>query len=144
MWVATRGSWWSSTRWKMSWSVLLCLWAAGCAEAPPAVGLVSGKVTYNGAPVTEGQVALIDRETGVAGGATLGPDGAYKVDAPLTIGTYSVIVQPPPLPMPEQGKPPPQMKEYPNIPPKYREVDTSGLTTAVLEGENTFDIEMKP
>ncbi len=106
------------------------------------VGTVSGKVTFKGAPVTEGQIAFIDQATGSAGGSPLGADGSYKLPQALTTGNYAVVIQPPPLPMPEEGKPPPKPQPYANIPKKYREISTSGLSISIKEGTNPFDVEM--
>ena len=41
------------------------------------------------------------------------------------------------------GFQPPEPKEYPNIPAKYRVATTSELTLDVKEGPNTMDIELK-
>ena len=148
MLVATRASWFRTTRRAMCvCACLTVLVAAGCGGSSgpvKKVGTLSGKVTFNGAPVTEGQVAFIDQATGSAGGSPLGTDGTYKVPEALTIGNYAVVVQPPPLPMPEQGKPAPKPQAYANIPRKYHDIGSSGLTTSIKEGANTFDIDMKP
>lgn len=75
-------------------------------------------------------------------------DGHYEVNtangAGLPLATYEVFVSPPPSEAVTgvfNQKPP--LKEYPNIPPKYRDSKTSGLILTLQEGENRLDIDMK-
>lgn len=95
---------------------------------------VSGKITYNGRPVTTGLINFM-----VEGGRPLGggiqPDGSFSFDLPP--GNYKVrIDSPPPMaPGSVEGQPvaptpagkPPQGQ----VPPKFANYDSSGLTLAV-------------
>jgi hypothetical protein len=81
--------------------------------------------------------------------ASLRPDGAYEVatakGAGLPMGTYRVAITPPRVDMPlgpMTALPKPQ--SYPNIPPKYHDPSTSGLTVTIKAGDNHFDVDMKP
>ena len=128
------------------------LLAAGCGggeEAPPTAS-VSGKVTFQGAPVTEGFVNFAS-DAGFAASAPLQEDGAYELvtqygDMPT--GPYKVSVTPPSPPdtgMGDATAEAPPMPDPENIPKKYREYGTSGLTVEVTEdGANTFDFDLQP
>lgn len=129
-------------------AVALGLAFFGCGSGE-ARGRVTGAVTFQGKPVTEGIVIFSSSEKGVHMTAKLKPEGSYEIitakGAGLTVGNYRVAVCPPP---PELASltvngPAPVAKTYPNIPPKYRDQATSGLTLAVKQGENQFDIAME-
>jgi hypothetical protein len=46
----------------------------------------------------------------------------------------------PPMP---GAPPPPSVSSAVAIPPQYLQLETSGLSTTIHEGENTFDIAMR-
>ncbi len=126
---------------------MTCGWIfSGCGEPAKEVGptgTVSGTVTFDGSPVTEGRVQLYSQSTGEGGATTLDAQGAFRLEEPLPVGAYSVFVLPPPEPAPSPDVAY-EPKEYPNIPEKYRSEMTTDLKVEVAEGENTFPIEMKP
>lgn len=112
-------------------------------------GRIAGKVTFQGAPVSEGLVFFSNRDNGIHMSGELKSDGSYEIitakGAGLPLGTYQVRVRPPLQPLPEGPvRAAPKPKEFPNIPAKYREYETSGLTLTVKEGHNPFDIDMTP
>ena len=120
----------------------------GCGADDEVRGRISGKVTFQGQPVSEGLVLFSSNERGINMNATLKPDGSYEIimakGAGLPLGTYKVCVSPPPMFFPIGASSPPKVKEYPNIPKKYRKFLTSGLTVTIEEGDNPFDIDMQP
>ncbi|MDB5339162.1 MAG: hypothetical protein JWN70_4781 [Planctomycetaceae bacterium] len=125
--------------------VLLGGLLAGCsaASAPPAgtFGNVMGKVKFKGQPVKEGQVVFQDAAGSPPATAFVGHDGMYVMTGPgggLKPGTYAVTVTPLPAPA---GKPP---ADPADIPKKYRDKATSGLTYELKEGASTYDIELTP
>jgi hypothetical protein len=61
----------------------------GCA---PSTGTVSGKVTYNGAPLKGGTVALIPEGTGMSFSTTINEDGTYSIPQ-VEGGKYKVCVE---------------------------------------------------
>ena len=81
--------------------------------------------------------------------AVLNKDGSYVVTSAagpgLPLGEYRVMVTPPvdEAILGPNFEPPP-IKPFPNIPQRYRDVKTSGLSLDVKEGDNPFDVEMKP
>jgi hypothetical protein len=142
---------------RFRWSTLLNLFVcwlvlgvglAGCGSGEVR-GRVVGNVTFQGKAVTEGIVTFSNDDKGVHMTTKLRPDGSYEImtakGAGLTLGTYRISVSPPPPELAPMGSTaPPAMKPYPNIPKKYRDAGTSGLTLTVKQGENRFDIAMAP
>lgn len=127
-------------------SMLLALTLAGCG-AGEEKGRIAGKVTFQGQPVSEGIVVFRGAEKGVHVTAELQLDGSYTVATAkgvgLPPGTYQVCVCPPVIHVPTTvGGAAPKIKQYPNIPVKYRDTKTSGLTLTVELGDNPFDIAM--
>ena len=119
---------------------------AGCGsgDGKPS-GSVSGRITFQGQPVTSGVVNLMSQKLGAGASAPLGDDGKYRLADSLELGDYKVMVTPPPPPppRPEDGppKPPPAAA---NIPKKYRTEATTDLSATVKSGSNTFDFDLKP
>jgi hypothetical protein len=114
-------------------------------------GHISGKVTFEGKPLSEGLVFFSNNDKGIHMSGDVKPDGSYEIitakGAGLPLGTYQVRVRPPlePLPMGAGASlVAPKPKNYPNIPEKYREYETSGLSLTVKDGDNPLDIPMKP
>lgn len=123
---------------------------AGCGGgAPPErpTGKVSGKVTFNGKPVTEGTVVFENLKESVTRGAKLGAEGKYHEEKVPAL-SYSVYIIPKP---PENAGGPasspdgkPVVASAPDIPEKYRLPATSGFTATVKEGattESTFEMK---
>jgi hypothetical protein len=131
------------------WSMLVMagLAVSGCKPAEK-LGRIGGKVTFQGKPVSEGIVLFSCIDKGVNMTAALDKEGRYEIimakGAGLPLGAYKVCVTPPPEFYPIGQPAPPKPKQYPNIPEKYRNYQTSGLTVTVQDGENPFDIDMKP
>ena len=128
--------------------MLLATAPTGCGKSE-VLGKVSGKVTFQGEPVSKGLVLLANAEKGVHVMAELRGDGTFDVETAdgfgLPPGTYQVAITPPRIEFPiDPTGAPPVIREYPNIPAKYRDAATSGLTIAVEEGENRLDVDMSP
>jgi hypothetical protein len=119
----------------------------GCKPAEK-LGRIGGKVTFQEQPVSEGMVVFSCVDKGVNMTGPLKADGTYEIimakGAGLPLGTYKVCVSPPLTFVPIGEAAPQKAKNYPNIPKKYRNLETSGLTVTVKDGENRFDISMKP
>jgi len=116
-------------------------------------GTVKGKVTVDGTAASSGVVAFTSANgTTLKGG--IEKDGTYKVaNIPPGEAKVAVISSTPaaapggggkaaPIPktadMPETGSD----GGGPPIPAKYAKVETSGLSTTVKAGENTYDIPL--
>lgn len=122
-------------------SAAVALAVAGCGSAEKQYD-VSGKVTFKGEPVTEGQVQFIEDRTGRGAQVDLGPGGAYT--ATLFAGEYKVVVTPPYMVDESGGMPNPYYKKVKNIPAKYHSTETSGLTAAVAPDKTAHDFDLKP
>jgi hypothetical protein len=142
--VATRGAWLAAAL------AVAALAVAGCGKKAADYGSVSGRVTFKGQPVSEGQVVFFEPEVRVYQTARIRPDGTYSVkmsDGPgLVTGSYQVAVMPPVVEGPGSKSAGPRSPgKYPDIPPRYRTPKTSQLSLTVVEGKNPpFDIDMKP
>jgi hypothetical protein len=121
--------------------------AAGCG---PAVGTVSGDVTFNGKPLGGAVVSFVSPE-GTIRTAIANAAGHYAVDN-VPAGPVQVTVRPPSpadagdshtTKKPERPKPAPQ-REKSVIPDRYGESTSSGLGTTVKPGGNRYDIALTP
>ena len=125
----------------------ICL--SGCRAREPR-GRIFGKITYRGAAVKEGLVLFSNAAKGVYMTAKLQPDGSYIVltakGAGLPLGKYQIAFAPPLLEAPTGvfSKKPVQFPTCPNIPAKYRNPNSSGLSLEVRAGDNPFDVDMQP
>lgn len=118
----------------------------GCGAPAEPLGPAEGRVLFEGEPVTEGMVVMVNRDKGVHMTAPLGEDGRFEFQRAdgvgLPLGTYQVAVMPPIPDLPEGAVATAATKEHPNIPVKYRSHGTSGLTATVSEESPEIVIEM--
>jgi hypothetical protein len=140
-------------------SVLFCI--MGCGGS---VATVSGKVSYQGKPLSGGTVTLIP-EQGVPLTGAIKPDGSYSI-AKVPFGRVKVAVetksaqskQPSgviqlPAPIRQKTAQLPKELENPNntqetsryipIPDRYSDPDKSGLSFVVEKSKQVFDLELK-
>ncbi len=110
----------------------------GCGGGQP-TGAVSGTVTLEGSPLTAGVVLFSNPATGVGATAELDASGTYRVRS-IPTGEYQVAVQPPPPPAPHEMDQPGISRA--NVPQKYQDPKTSGLSTTVGPGSNTADFPL--
>ena len=131
-------------------TLILLAVAPGCSgTAGPPVAPVSGKVSFEGKPVAKGTVNFIS-DAGFGASAPLNSDGTFTLKSEhgnaVPLGNYKLSITPPPPAidpsLPAGGSAPPV--EAPDIPKKYREITTSGLTAVVAAGTNNFTFDMKP
>jgi hypothetical protein len=148
---------------RMAAVLVLAFLSAGCGSVPK--GTVSGKVLYQGKPLTAGGTVTFIPEQGGAFSAVINKDGSYNV-AGIPLGAVKIAVVPDPAAsrgnigmqvpsdrvpegvdlsqtslasMANRGRRPPP----PPIPGKYANPDQSGLTYTVKSGRQTYDIELK-
>jgi len=114
----------------------------GCGAGGEGRRTVTGKVTYQGTPVGEGTITFEDQAAGFANQATLGSDGAYSLEVPD--GTFAVSIQPPMVEISSGPESPPDevTKDMQEIPKRYRQAETSGLSATVAKGQTTHDFDM--
>ncbi|MCA9061110.1 MAG: hypothetical protein KDA85_21505 [Planctomycetaceae bacterium] len=125
-------------------ATLLLLSVGGCgpAETVREFVEVSGTVTFQQQPVEEGNVSFEDAESGLSGTAPLESGGNFDVE--LVAGNYRVWIEPPIIvtdsgPESEPGE---DYKDVANIPEKYRNPETSGLTLTVEGPTDAVQFEM--
>lgn len=109
---------------------------AGCGNS--GVGDVSGTVTLDGVPLSDGTVTFEDPSRGIGQSAPV-KAGAYQMASALKVGEYKVAVQPPSAasPMASRGAAPAAA-----VPSKYSQPVTSGLTATVKAGTNKADFKL--
>jgi hypothetical protein len=119
---------------------------AGCGSGQTVVdSQIRGKVTFQGAPVGEGTVSLVNEAGNAGGQAPLKSDGTFELDKRLPPGQYLVAVLPPMVEVPGTATTAPGKvtKEVANIPYHYRSSATSQIKVEVDGGESDLKIEMK-
>lgn len=124
--------------------ILAAMSLAGC--SPSKESSVTGRVTLDGSPLSQGTVAFEPQAGGMLAAGALDANGNYELltnqlDG-LTPGKYRVKVlawERTPDP-PDGGLPPPGKLL---VPEKYTQVTTSGLTFEVMPGKNRIDIELR-
>jgi hypothetical protein len=107
---------------------------------------VTGKVTYKGQPVNEGQITFMSAMVTATG--DLGEDGSYTLSymgrSGIPVGGYKAYITPPrPTTTAGDEAAVPATVEHPMIPAKYQAAATTDLTATVKEGENTFPFDMQ-
>ena len=133
-------------------SLLLSLGCVGCAEKGIDLGPfgdVSGRVTLDGAALSEGLITFHCPASGQVAVGSIQPDGTYEMylgqRKGLPVGQYKVAVKPPLPKRPTQTPgtaPSRNVNRQSNIPEKYRFETSSGLTASVVEGDNQFEFDM--
>lgn len=141
---------------------LLCLAALaltllGCGRSGPAYWPISGKVTFQGKPVGSASIRFCNSKAGIDVVELLDANGQYTVVTGdrkgIPEGQYEVAVMPKldfsnakcdenGLPV-RSTMPSALERNPPNIPTKYHDPATSGLTLTVKAEPNTFDVDMQ-
>ncbi|MDB5340511.1 MAG: carboxypeptidase regulatory-like protein [Planctomycetaceae bacterium] len=109
---------------------------AGCGNS--GIGEVSGTVTLDGAPLSEGIVTFEDPSRGI-GQSTPVKAGSYQMAGALKVGEYKVAVQPPSAPSPMASR---STAAAAAVPSRYSQPVTSGLTATVKAGTNKADFKL--
>lgn len=137
---------------KLQLMSLMCLLGSlllGCGSAEPdygPLGTLSGKVTFKGAPLTEGSI-ILTREGGGSGAAPMQADGTFLVTdriGGIPVGTYKVGFEAAQEDAAETPNSPPQKKARLILPAKYYDPAESGLSVEIKEGPNTLEFEVIP
>lgn len=136
---------------KLGLAMVLPALVIGCGgSGGPEMATVTGKVTYQGKPLTKGTISFISTDPSRSNAnSVIGPDGSYSLQTTnpgdgAVVGEYKVIVSdvdPNSLNTAAPGEP--VKKQERLIPEKYENPDSSGLTRKVESGRNTFDIALE-
>jgi hypothetical protein len=136
----------------------IALTLLGCGRSGPAYWSIGGKVTFQGKPVGSASIRFCNPKAGIDVVESLDAEGQYTVVTGdrkgLPEGPYQVAVMPKldfsKLKCEPDGRPIPSTmpssseRNPPNIPQKYHDPATSGLTVTVKPASNTFDVDMQP
>lgn len=129
---------------------LVLLASPGCGPTGPQMGSVSGKVTFNGKPVTKGMVTFVSSEPNRPNATgMLQSDGSYSLNTPehgsgALVGEYKVAVSgKDPDAYNQVVAPGEPMKIESSIPAKFENPDSSGLTAKVVSGSNMHNFDLK-
>ncbi len=138
-----RRSWGGANRSLTGGGLLLAVAAClvlGCGNQR-VVYTVTGKVTFRGAPVTEGTILFLNPTTQDANQVPLGTHGTYTIKVPP--GSYKVVVQPTLVQIGGQKGPPDYvLKGADDIPERYRQPETTDLR-AEITANATVDFDMQ-
>ena len=136
---------------------LVLMFASGCGGGSDAVegptGTVFGTINYKGAAIPEGCAVTFMPEGGdLPAAGEVNSSGAFslyfKGGTAIPTGKYKIGIMPPaveetPQQAMERMESGGKEKEFPEVPQKYRDAETSGETFEVKEGENTYELDMK-
>jgi len=137
--------------------VALCTLSwSGCGPNRPETASVSGKVTYQGKPVTTGRIVFHPDDGRRPAMAAIEPDGSYKLttfdsEDGAMLGKHRVTIKstrtvggplPDDLKMEGQAAPAELPKLEWLVPEKYSRKETTPLRAEVKEGENTIDFDL--
>lgn len=114
--------------------------------------VVTGKVSYKGKPLAMGTIYMVGAD-GIAAPAPINPDGTYRIEG-VAIGTAKIGVSSPKPPTPQMlaharkgrapanAAPPPDVATWFEIPDKYADPQSSGLTVELKSGPNEHHIDL--
>lgn len=119
---------------------LVAVAGAGCNGDKP-TGTVSGTVSYKGAPLASGDVNFLGKN-GAAAVGKIDATGAFKIDEPLEADDYRVYFSSPP---PEPVAPGTKVAKpkASDLPKKFKDPLSSGVTVSVKAGKNEVSVEFK-
>ncbi len=124
---------------------LASLAACGCGRE---TGKVTGRVTFQGKPVTEGRIMFSDPEYGTYFTAPLDANGRFEMrtaEGPgLWVGPYKVTILPSIVDPPIGPAPPPKPRPVLNIPARYRDPKTTPISVEVGASNEPFDFVLEP
>jgi hypothetical protein len=120
--------------------LLVVMTGAGC-DREKFAGPVTGKVTYNGSPVTAGNLNFVST-TGAAASSKIDASGNFSIDEPLQAGEYKVFISPPVQEPSAPGTKPTTPFKF-VVPEKFREPNSSGVIVTVKGGKNEIPVQFK-
>lgn len=134
----------------MATALAVSMISMGCGgKSGPEMAKVSGIVTVQGKTMTKGSISFIATDP-IRGNANskIGPDGSYNLQTRepgdgAELGSYTIMVSdldPDSLNTAAPGEP--VKKHVSDIPKKYENPTTSGISKTVARGSNVFDIQL--
>jgi hypothetical protein len=131
---------WSASRCCALFAVACLL--AGCGDGQ-ATTTVQGKLTFKGKPITYGLINFKPTSGGKLLGGGIQPDGTYQYELPP--GDYQVRIESgAPATVEGEAATAPATPSGPQVPSKFANYATSGLTaTVTADGEQTIDFSLE-
>jgi hypothetical protein len=121
---------------------------SGCGSSGKPLYAVSGRVSFQGKPVTAGIIRFSNPEAAIDMTTEIHADGAYEVvmgrGAGLPQGIYGIAILPPMVDRPIGSAQPATAPVCLDIPARYRQPSTSGFTLTVQARHNVLDLDMQP
>jgi hypothetical protein len=106
--------------------------------SPAKMARLSGKVTFQGQPITGGwYVTLVSSSDKHTFSTYIRADGAYSFKTPIPPGDYTIAIEEAPR-EPKKGVPARVM-----VPQRYQNPVTSGLTVQLQAGKNAHDLQLQ-
>jgi hypothetical protein len=122
----------------------------GCDKPLPKVTVLRGRVTFEGKPLSAGHIKFVSVDNVTQTGVELSPDGTFQVlgapVGPVKMAVSNVQYQMTEPVMSHEGKevePAKTNPKYRPIPSKYSDIEASGLTTVIEEGQEFLEIDLK-
>ncbi|MFN3150625.1 hypothetical protein [Bremerella sp.] len=117
--------------------------AIGCSSSESG-GMVSGRVTLNGKPLTDANVKFHNPDLGVGITCALNTDGTFASDTSIPEATYQIAISPPNNAHQPGATGMPVIPKLPkDLPKKYASPDTSELKVEVRsQPVNEFTFEL--
>ena len=121
---------------------------SGCQKKEP-LGRVHGMVTYQGSIFSEAEVIFSNQQLGVYVTAPLTGSGEYELLRGGVLGVppgdYQITLRVPRIELPAGAAPPPIPKRnFPDVPARYQRTSSTPLKLAVVDGDNSYDIDLAP
>ena len=119
----------------------------GCGGTGEPTGKVTGRITHEGTPLTEGTISFSSQDgSSTVASSVISADGVYDLQfgdtSRIPVGEYTITVHPPAPPLDLSNPVPSPQKEYPNFPLPYRSPATSPLHAVIAEGEQEMDFDL--
>jgi hypothetical protein len=127
--------------------VILAASTVGCGGGPE-TGAVQGVVMLGDQPFGDASLVLVSKDSGQGGSSELAPDGTFKLEMEIPVGTYTAYLTPKVdeeemMQRMQQGLPPSTDKNS-KLPKKYQNEASSDLTVTVESGTNEITLRMQP
>ncbi|WP_154673853.1 hypothetical protein [Singulisphaera acidiphila] len=133
--------------------VALVLIIPACSsQEGPELAPVTGKVSYQGKPVTQGMISFQPvTPGGTPAMGSIGSDGTYSLQTAdangARLGDYRVVISARKEPEKEPDTAAPPLKKKPKVesqlPLKYEDIEKSQLTKKVVSGRNTINFDLE-
>lgn len=138
---------------RLRFLIILTMIVPACShDEGPELAPVTGKVTYQGKPITQGTISFQPvSPDGTPATGSIGTDGTYSLQTAdakgARLGDYRVVISARKEPETEPDTATPALKKKPviesQLPLKYEDIDKAQLNKKVASGRNTIDFNLE-